>query len=60
MSIFEVEIVFNDLTTEIVHNVDDITLKDNVLHLWGGGYYTYKHLASYPLVNIRRYRKIVE
>lgn len=60
---YDVEITFNDGVQEIVPGVDDVFVKDDVLHIWFRGFNQIsrqnRHLGSYPLVGIRRYR-IVE
>lgn len=63
MTLFNVELIHQDGTEELITAVDDMTVKDGMLHLWFRGYnmsFRYdEHRGSYPLVGIRRYR-IVE
>jgi len=56
----KVEIRFVDDSTEIVENVDDIKVRDDTLNLYQRGiHYTYvQHLGSYPLANVKRWRRV--
>lgn len=53
----EVVVTFHDGTREIVEG-SDVNVQNNVLHVnnrVGVGYSNTEHVASFPLVSIRRY-----
>lgn len=62
MSTFNVELIHQDGSVELVEHIDDMFVKDDILHLWFRGFnmtFRYnEHRGSYPLVGIRRYRVV--
>lgn len=59
---FDVEITFVDNTIEMVTGVNSLSIYDNVLNLHYKFHNAYvreaTHLGSFPLANIRRWRRI--
>ncbi|GAB3656562.1 hypothetical protein [Glycomyces tarimensis] len=59
MRYFDVEIVFNDGTEQTVECADRLHTHDNVLHIRRDGNYGLNDdLGSFPLVNIRSWKKV--
>jgi hypothetical protein len=55
---FDVEIVFTDGSTETIQSATDAHPVDGVLHLRRDGDYGLReHLGSYPLVNVKSWKK---
>lgn len=57
MQSFKLRIEFMDSTGEVLDYVNKIEVRDGVLWAWEDNGYVRRHLGSWPLANIRKWKR---